>query len=239
MKVARYTLAEEESPGRFLLNPKADNGFPACYLYSVTDNTSFHTSGPGEFNKKPQDDDHIPVQASSLSQIHSKRVVLFPEQYSPDLPGDGLVTDRRDARLKVSVADCLPIFLYIKDAPVFGVVHSGWRGTGIVVNAVNRLCQLSGRTPNAVHALIGPGIGVCCYAVERSRTRLFSPTCSIDRDGTTFLDLQTANLEILQDIGVEFVDVIDTCTSCDTRLRSFRREGAENYRTMSAVIGYF
>ena len=173
-----------------------------------------------------------------LRQIHSKRVSLAPEQCSPDLPGDGLVTDRRGISLSVTVADCLPIYLYVEDADVYGIVHSGWKGTGIVNVAVDRMCTLTDRPRCAFRAVIGPGIGACCYAVEPSRAALFPPSCSVQRNGRRFLDLKRVNLELLEASGIGSARVVDTCTSCDLRMHSYRREGARRFEKMAAVIGF-
>ena len=37
----------------------------------------------------------------------------------------------------VTVADCMPLYLYDSVSGVFGVVHSGWKGTGIIGEALN------------------------------------------------------------------------------------------------------
>ena len=78
-------------------------------------------------------------------------------------PGDGLWTDDRGKPLLVFTADCLPVAVARAngDAPAIAALHVGWRGLlgGIVQTAVLEL----GGGPLA--AVIGPGIGPCCYEV--------------------------------------------------------------------------
>ena len=88
-------------------------------------------------------------------------------------------------------------------------------------------------------AIIGPGIGSCCYAVPAERAEQFEPTDSQRRFDETYLDLKKANLRLLARADVASVRVIDACTRCDLRLGSYRREGPERYRRMVAVIGHF
>ena len=75
-------------------------------------------------------------------QIHSNLVKFIT------LPGvykgvDGLLTDNPNLILFLKVADCVPIYLFDKRLIIFGLVHSGWRGTAnkIVMNAINNLLE--------------------------------------------------------------------------------------------------
>ena len=113
----------------------------------------------------------------ALRQVHSRRVHVIEGQtaeHVAGLEGDGLVTDLPDAVLSVTVADCLPIFLADTRTGAFGVVHSGWRGTGIVGEALAVLASRFGSAPAEVSAVIGPGIGACCYAVPEERAAIFA-----------------------------------------------------------------
>jgi len=180
-----------------------------------------------------------------MRQVHSRRVVVVDEQQPEALAGteaDGMITDRMDAVLSATVADCLPLFLLDTANGAFGLVHSGWKGTGIVVNALTAMRDRYGTLPPDVAATIGPGIGPCCYRVPEERAGFFArqfgaATVVRDQDGTPSLDLREANLALLRDAGVEAVTVVDDCTSCSAALGSFRRQGPESYTLMVACIG--
>jgi hypothetical protein len=144
--------------------------------------------------------------------------------------------------LSATVADCLPIFLQDTANGAFGVVHSGWKGTGIVVNALAAMHDRYGTRATDVAATIGPGIGSCCYRVPEERADLFARQFGAaavvrSQDGTPSLDLREANLALLRDAGVEVVTVVEDCTSCSEALGSFRRQGPARYSLMLSCIG--
>lgn len=181
-----------------------------------------------------------------LTQKHTRDVVIIEdrpphEYYSRE--ADGLVTSNEKAVLSVTVADCLPIFLADDTKGVFGLVHSGWKGTGIVLNAVKKLEQHFNCLKNDLRILIGPGIGVCCYNVERERYTMFKRAYgsqSVRREGGDYyIDLRKANLSLLHDYGIKNITSIRDCTCCNPLFGSYRREGEEKFNRMLACIGFF
>jgi len=180
-----------------------------------------------------------------MRQVHSQKVVVVDEQQPEALAGteaDGMITDRPDAVLSATVADCLPIFLLDTVNGAFGLVHSGWKGTGIVVKALRAMHDGYGTLTPKVVAAIGPGIGPCCYRVPEERADLFArqfgaATVVRGQDGTPSLDLREANIALLRDAGVETMTVVEDCTGCSEALGSFRRQGPESYTLMLACIG--
>jgi hypothetical protein len=177
--------------------------------------------------------------------VHSRRVQLIDEQTVEDaaaLEADGLLTTRPDVVLSVTVADCLPIFLADNRTGAFGIVHSGWKGTGIVREALALMASRFGSRPAEVTAVIGPGIGACCYGVPEERAALFAVEYGPDtilrgERGPPRLDLRAANIRLLRDAGVEEIRVVTDCTSCSEKLGSFRRQGPMDYTLMLAWIG--
>ena len=72
-------------------------------------------------------------QIVSIELIHSKTVFEINSQGgSFNKKGDGLITDNKMLVPVVTVADCVPLFLYDSKNGVFAAVHSGWKGTGII-----------------------------------------------------------------------------------------------------------
>ena len=180
-----------------------------------------------------------------LRQRHGRRVILVEDIFdaSKRSEADGLVTALRHPVLSITVADCLPIFLLDKSTGSFGVVHSGWRGTGIVLDALKLMERACGTRRESVHVTIGPGIGPCCYDVPEERYRSFltrfTEDCVEIRLGKHYLDLKAANAGLLADNGVEDVTVVTDCTSCNPLLSSFRRDGPRGFTPMLAVAGHF
>jgi YfiH family protein len=175
----------------------------------------------------------------ACSQTHSQKVAVIGKQNSPSLlaDADGLITNISGIYLSVTVADCLPVYLFDAESKVFGVVHSGWKGTGIVLNALKEM------NPRSTAAILGPCICKDCYTVDDARARYFEKTFGGQGEyplgyivKENRLDLQAANAKLLADAGVKNIAYCSDCTFTDTRLGSFRREG-ENFTRMMAIIG--
>lgn len=176
-----------------------------------------------------------------LTQVHSKRV-LEAETINGSEEGDALISNDTSLILSVRVADCFPIFLLDRATGGFAAAHSGWKGTGIIISVLDRMGRCYGTHPENVTAIIGPGIGSCCYDVPAQRAQLFrdefGTTAVAERDGREYLDLRTTNLRLLREGGVREITSIVDCTCCSSFLGSFRREGPE-FTRMLALIGYF
>jgi hypothetical protein len=181
----------------------------------------------------------------ALRQVHSRGVVIVERG---DLGGsadaveaDGMITARRDVLLTVTVADCLPIILFDVRTGSLGLVHSGWKGTGIVTEALRLMGKTFDTRGRDVRATIGPGIGACCYTVPEDRALRFAAEFgagSVRRreDGRQTLDLRAANVSLLSGAGVEDITVVGDCTCCTPSLGSFRRQGPQEHTLMLAWV---
>jgi len=99
-----------------------------------------------------------------------------------------------------------------------------------------------GSVPEDIFITLGPCVGPCCYPVDEARAGAFAGELGPDAvtviDGRPRLDLLAANLSLARQCGAAGVNYTDTCTSCDGRLGSFRRQGAEAFTRMAACIGF-
>jgi purine-nucleoside/S-methyl-5'-thioadenosine phosphorylase / adenosine deaminase len=147
--------------------------------------------------------------------------------------GDGLWTDASGVPMLNVTADCLPIALArLNGRAGLALLHAGRLGLleGIVEAGV---AAVGGR----LAAVIGPGIGPCCYEVgdeiaDAYRVR-FGPGAVKGRN----LDLWAVSERVLRDAGVESVERLDLCTACDPdRFFSHRRDEGATGR--QGVIGY-
>lgn len=152
---------------------------------------------------------------------------------------DGILLRGSGLAASVTVADCMPIYVCDFASGAFGVLHSGWKGTGILATAVSALAAVAGSPPEAVSVILGPAIGPCCYAVSEERAlgfgREFGPEAAPRRDGRCYLDLRAANLSLARRLGIGALSSIDLCTSCDEGLGSCRREGQGAFTRMMAL----
>jgi len=137
----------------------------------------------------------------------------------------------------------MPIWVLDGDCGAFGVLHSGWKGTGILAEAVGVLGETFGSRPSAMSVILGPAIGRCCYDVDEGRAAAFAAefgaSCAERRGATWRLDLRSANLELASTLGIGSLLSIEACTGCDERLGSFRREGPVAFTRMVAACGRF
>jgi YfiH family protein len=172
-----------------------------------------------------------PSNVYALKQIHSRSVLFVAGANPPSSEADGMVTMDATVTLSVTIADCLPIFLHDTKSGAFALVHSGWKGTGIAVNALELMGERFGTNNNDIAAILGPCIGPCCYKVDEQRASFFEKEFgrkSVRKaDGDYFLDLKKANISLLENAGVSNIAVCENCTFCDRRLGSFRREGKQ------------
>jgi hypothetical protein len=209
-----------------------------------------------------------PQRLRSCVQIHSKDVLVLDSDgiggASPLEKADGLISVGPDTWLSVTVADCLPIYLIDTTAlgsssrsgpglPL-GLVHSGWKGTGIVLRALELMAQRWNTRAEGVAAILGPCIRGPCYTVDEARARSFEaefggpggpyplgPVVWREGEGEKrwHIDLQAANGRLLAQAGVRNIAVCEDCTYSDDRLGSFRREGPQAYTRMAAMVGKF
>ena len=165
--------------------------------------------------------------------------------------GDGIITTNRSLIPTVTVADCMPLYLYDPKTGVFGIVHSGWKGTGIVVDAITLAKENYGARPEDFCIVLGPHIRNCCYIVNKERADWFSenftPECVTPLEpgvevswntggGPLYrLSLEKANLAALKKSGVpaENIWIHPACTCCYkengiNKYGSNRRETTEN-----------
>jgi YfiH family protein len=240
---SKYALVD--FPGR----PRGEGREPRALL-------SFAAAGDMRFRY----DEENPVRDAFLAGLgiggdrflgielaHSRNVLFVhgeaAEWARPHSPVDGLLVSGRDAAPAVTVADCMPIWLLDRGSGAFGVLHSGWRGTGILGRAVKGLVERYGSDPGGMAAILGPAIGSCCYAVPGERAAAFRAEFGDEaaefRGGRWFLDLRRANLLIARQLGLGELLSIENCTCCDPALGSYRRQGPHGFTRMLAACGRF
>ncbi len=180
-------------------------------------------------------------QSVALELIHSQTVFAVESEHELDgMQGDGIITKNTSLVPVVTVADCMPIFLYDPISEVFGMLHSGWKGTGIIRNAVQLAEKMYGSRPQDFCVVMGPHIHDCCYAVEEERAQYFrvnfTPECireekvpfygNVKEEKKYWLSLAKANLAVMKELGIDEDSIVtyNDCTCCNSSFGSFRRE---------------
>lgn len=196
-------------------------------------------------------EDKIPLP---IELIHSQIVYdLNSLENTEGIKGDGIISQNKEFMPVLTVADCLPVYLYDNKKKVFGLVHSGWKGTGIIGKAIELAQKDYDSDPEDISIIIGPHIHDCCYIVNQERASYFvqnfTPSCvkELEEGGKCFaggrglaiewdngqeklfrLSLLKANLQVLENYKIprDNILVIDECTCCNEKFGSNRRETA-------------
>lgn len=141
----------------------------------------------------------------------------------PSAQADILFTDNPQVSLFMRFGDCVPIMFHDPKKNVIGIAHAGWMGTmrGVVKAAVEGMRSHYGCQPKNIVAGIGPSIGVDHYEVGADVISQVQEKHPQDagrvlqtRNGSTYLDLWTANAIQLQSAGVEQIQISGVCTAC-------------------------
>lgn len=177
--------------------------------------------------------------------VHGKGVIsVTNDPPAGRFEADGLVTGELRLYLSVTAADCLPVFFVDGQERVVGLAHAGWRGLlrGVIAETVIAMGAQGGE-PARLQVAIGPSIGPCHYEVGISVAQQFQEQLGRDvvarREGGLFLDLRKAAARLLGRAGIapSNIRLSPTCTFCEERLFSHRRDGARGVEAMMAVIG--
>jgi hypothetical protein len=153
-----------------------------------------------------------------VRQVHGAGVVAV------DCPGDAGEADALwsatpSLPLAVFTADCLGVALRAEWA--VGVAHAGWRGVEAgVVPALIEAMRAAGAAP--VEAVIGPGIGPCCFEVGAEVADRFPAHVARTRWGSVSVDLAAA---VTGQLGRIPVTRAGGCTCHESGYHSHRRDG--------------
>lgn len=159
--------------------------------------------------------------------VHGTKALTVNEPSSPNVKAppkaDILMTDKPNVTLFMRFADCVPILLFDPNQQVVGMVHAGWKGT------VKRAAEVGiqamkteyGSHPGDILACIGPSIGAHHYEVGDAVIEAVQDAFGKDAadllpspNGSVKFDLWKANRLILEQAGVDQIEVAEICTAC-------------------------
>jgi YfiH family protein len=193
-------------------------------------------------------------------QVHGTLVVPVTAQDAgrgmlPELPSiddaDGMVTNTPGLSLMVLSADCPPVFLYDPAQRAIGLVHSGWKGTvgRIAQYAVHAMQRNYGSNPSDIIAVVGPGIGPCCYNVGDNVIQAAQDAFPAawrggipileQRDGQTYFNIPETIRRTLLDAGLlpANISIEQACTSHNRDLFYSHRGDKGQCGLFGAVLG--
>ena len=186
-----------------------------------------------------------------LKQVHENAgYVVTPETRAQlaqpfAVEGDYLLTDLTGVGIGIMTADCLPIIIHDTRTNAIAAIHAGWRGSvqHIAMKAFARMQQAYGTRGVDVRVYFGPSAKACCYEVGQEviacadADPLLADSL-VEHNGKSYLHVARYNTLQLLEVGVPklaFHLDYNTCTICDERLCSYRRDGKSPYRQMTVV----
>jgi len=193
-----------------------------------------------------------------MKQVHSDQILTITGERTPPRPleADACITDRAGLALGLTVADCLPVYIYGAYADCIGIAHCGWRGTAARL-AEKTARQMSRRfhvRPSDLRFALGPCICPNCYEVGddvRSEfdksfpwpDRFFSPVAPSRKVRATgpangpkyHLDLRGANRWLLAKVGLLETKSIERCTYEESDLFFSARRDQTTGRNLAVI----
>ena len=154
---------------------------------------------------------------------HGAKVVIVDESFGGmNIDGvDALITDRPEVILAVTVADCIPLYVFSEKRKILALAHISWMGLNKgIVKAVAKVIKDSYRINlDGFQAIIGPHIKDCCYEVKEDVSSKFSkyPRSIKKRKGKIYFDLEAVVVEQLKEMGMDKKAIIidKDCTRCE------------------------
>ena len=160
-------------------------------------------------------------------QVHSSDVVIAeaPRNGAQHHRADAILTDRPEVTLYMRFADCVPVLLVDPEHHAAGLVHAGWPGTvkKVAAAAVSAMQARYASRPETLLARIVPSIGPHHYPVGeevavqvreafggQAHTLLEAAN---NQSGVQF-DLWSANRLVLEQAGVQQIEISQICTAC-------------------------
>jgi hypothetical protein len=171
-------------------------------------------------------------------QPHGARVARS-ESPSPGLVvldgADAHVTRARGVLLAVTVADCVPVYLYHPGGPTVAMVHVGWRGlaAGVIEAALEATIEVSGGSIRDMVMHCGVSICGACYEVG---SEVFHALGLIGPTQGGLLDLREVAVNRAQAVGVRWCTVSPWCTAHVPGFASHRASAGTAGR-MAAYVG--
>ncbi len=144
-------------------------------------------------------------QIYGLKQVHG--IDFFLAEESPLIStGDGLWSQKKGTILYVKTADCMPIFFWSTNRPLFGILHSGWKGTrdGITQKMIDSLLK---KYPEIeLQFYLGPCIRQSEYEIKEDVSIYFETGELLFKDEKIYLGLENAISKIINKYNFSIED---------------------------------
>ena len=173
-----------------------------------------------------------------LIQIHS--AVIYKVVTDMKFVGDGLYTNKKDLKMYIRTADCLPIALYHPEKEILSLLHAGWKGTVLMIakNFLLEMKKLYGLRFDDWEVALGPCIDIEYYEVGREVFEFFDKL-NIEgikiKNNRYFLDLEKANIDILKKYDLSKIYPFPEKTFTSELFYSYRKGDSQRNITLGMI----
>ena len=185
--------------------------------FILKDESGYKDFAEKKSKNSQQLNDYYISKFAMMSQTHSD---IIEEVNKPGIyKADGIITEKKDLRLTIQTADCMPVLL--ADDKKVGAIHIGWQG---IENKIFHKAILKFDI-SKLKIIIGPHAKKCCYEVKEDLYIKFYEYCIRDKDNI-FLDLTREIANFSKENNIK-LNISDICTIHDERYFSFRRDSTK------------
>jgi len=189
-----------------------------------------------------EEDDIVAANLTHSNNVHlatiSDRGTVIPET-------DAIITNTRGIFLSITVADCLPIFLFDPITNSVGIIHAGWRGLSneIIHLTIKKMVEELECDKTNIIAGIGPGIGSCHFEIQDdvlAKFKNFTQTALRQENDKKYLDLKAIAGKQLENAGIlpSNITIHTACTfDLPEKYFSYRRDKPKTIQAMMAITG--
>lgn len=193
------------------------------------------------------------------NQIHSDHIMEYNSEINLReniLNGyDGFICSLKNIASLITVADCIPVFIYDPKNNVYANIHSGWRGVvnQISTKAIRTLIKKYNSNVSNLICCIGPNIRKECFLVNSDLIEIYDSefgeiiknypiieeTDLSNRKGKLYRIDNALLLKILfEQNGVLEKNILDSgiCTVCNSDDYHSRRVEGENFRRGAGLM---
>ena len=176
----------------------------------------------------------LPSEPIWMNQTHSS-ICIEAESSNLNIEADASYTSRPGLVCGILTADCLPVFVSIKNGTMVGIAHAGWRG--LVSGVIENLIKSFNSDGDNLVVHLGPAISKKCFEVGDEVMSLYlSKNINFERSFTrkknkNYLDLYDAARVILEGFQINSISGGDRCTFQESNnFFSYRRDGINSGR---------
>ena len=160
-----------------------------------------------------------------LNQVHG--VDILHAKHGGNLgSGDGILITQKGIIGLIMVADCNPVLLFDKKNKILLMLHAGRAGVEqeIILKGFFKMQKEFNSQAKDIFAYIGPSIKKCCYEVGDEVFSKNLKNGKILKNEKIYVDLTKILKEQFASLKITDSYFDSTCTCCDSRYFSYRRE---------------